>query len=587
VTVDSVQRQLGAGVPNSCAGRFADQTVWELTDNASWLSGAHHLTVGTHGELLHLNGSRRVRVSVGRWHFANLDSLEAGSPDEFIRDVASPGRPEGPVSDYDVHQFGLYAQDQWTPLAGLTITAGLRFDVPLLPKAPDQNVALFQALGVNTTVTPNGYVSWSPRLGFNYDVGGHGTAFLRGGAGLFSGRPIYLYFSNAFETTGLDWLRVDCQGTDVPAFTIDPDHQPTSCPSSPPRVFEVNYFSPSFRFPRNLRLSLGTDVALPWGLVGTADLLYIQGVDQLYITDVNLAPPTTTSGGEDGRVLYGTIDPDFGFGTPNRLNNAYNIVAEMRNSSGDRSFSASVQLQKTFRSGTELSLAYTYTDAQDRMSANCFNVTCNLDLTPLDGTLDHRNLATSQFEARHKITIEARAHLPLGFRGGLFYNGYTGQAYTYLVDGDANADGFFNDIVYVPRNAADITLAHPGQWSLLNKIIRGDPCLSSQRGRVMRRNSCQNHWVTMVNARLSRPVLLAHGQSFELIADIFNLPNLFFRDWGVKQFGTDFGDFPLLALVGYDQAKQRGIYEVESVDRNIRDDDATRWRMQLGARYTF
>jgi hypothetical protein len=275
-SVDSVGRTLAAGVPATCAGRFADQTVWELTDNASWLSGAHHLTVGTHGELLHLNGSRRVRVPVGRWHFTNLDSLEVGVPDEFIHDFPSPGQPEGPVSNYDVHQFGLYAQDQWIPLPGLIISAGLRFDVPLLPRAPEQNVALFEALGVNTAVTPDGHISWSPRLGFNYDVGGRGKTFLRGGAGFFSGRPIYLYFSNAFETTGLEWLRVDCAGTDVPAFTIDPDHQPTSCPSSPPEVFEVNYFSPTFRFPRNLRLSLGTDVALPWGLVGTADLLYIQ-----------------------------------------------------------------------------------------------------------------------------------------------------------------------------------------------------------------------------------------------------------------------------------------------------------------------
>ena len=29
--------------------------------------------------------------------------------------------------------------------------------------------------------------------------------------------------------------------------------------------------------------------------------------------------------------------------------------------------------------------------------------------------------------------------------------------YTYLVDGDANADGYRNDIVYVPRNAKDIS----------------------------------------------------------------------------------------------------------------------------------
>jgi hypothetical protein len=44
-------------------------------------------------------------------------------------------------------------------------------------------------------------------------------------------------------------------------------------------------------------------------------------------------------------------------------------VAEIRNSSGDRAFSATAQLHKQFR-GTELSVAYTYTDAKDRMSAD-------------------------------------------------------------------------------------------------------------------------------------------------------------------------------------------------------------------------
>jgi outer membrane receptor protein involved in Fe transport len=587
VTVDSLGSMLAAGVPNSCAERFADQTVWELTDNLSWLTGTHHLTLGTHDELLHLSGSRRVRVPAGRWHFASLDSLEAGQADEFIHDFAQAGRPEGPVSDYDVHQLGLYAQDQWTPLPRLTLTGGLRFDVPFLPTAPDHNPALYSALGVNTATTPTGNIVWSPRLGFSYDVGGRGTAFLRGGAGLFSGRPIYLYFSNAFETTGLDWLRVDCQGTNVPAFTVDPDHQPTNCASNPGTVFEVNYFDPSFRFPRNLRLSLGTDVALPWDMVGTVDLLYIEGIDQFDITDVNLVPPTTASAGEGGRLLYGTIDPATGFATANRVSNNYGVVAEMRNSSGDRTYTATGQLQKRFRNGTAVSVAYTYTDAKDRMSANCFNVTCNLDITPLDGTLNDRRLSTSRFEARHKVTIAATANLPIGFRGGLFYNGYTGQPYTYLVLGDANADELGNDIVYVPKTAADITLSHPGQWAQLNKTIDGDPCLRSQRGTIMRRNSCQNHWETLLNGRLSRPISLGHGQSLEMILDVFNLPNLIDSDWGVHRVGTDFGDFPLLELKGYDQANQRGIYDVLPVQRNVIDEDATRWRMQLGARMMF
>ena len=53
--------------------------------------------------------------------------------------------------------------------------------------------------------------------------------------GLFSGRPMYLYFSNIFETNGLNLLRADCsEPRDVPAFTIDPALQPTSCLSSAP-----------------------------------------------------------------------------------------------------------------------------------------------------------------------------------------------------------------------------------------------------------------------------------------------------------------------------------------------------------------
>jgi hypothetical protein len=404
---------------------------------------------------------------------------------------------------------------------------------------------------------------------------------------------MYLYFSNIFETTGLDWQRVACEGADVPAFTIDPAQQPTECVSRPSFVFEVNYFNPSFRFPQNLRVSLGSDFRLPWNMVGTADLLYIRGVNQFDITEINLAPPAARSVGEGGRLLYGSIDPGSGSASPTRLNPEFNTVAEMRNSSGDRTISASGQIQKQFGGGTEVSLAYTYTDARDRMSADCFNVTCNLWFTPLDGTLDDRQLTTSSFGVTHKITLGAVVSLPLQFHLGLFYNGYSGRPYTYLIRGDANADGLEligvgNDIMYLPRDAADITLSDPAQWAGLDSVIRAQTCLSSQRGRIMRRNSCRGHWTTLLNARLSRPFGLGNGQSVELMADLFNALNLFDRSWGVQRTVASFqGDPEILELIGYDQANGRGIYNVFPVDRNVRDDGATRWRMQLGARFVF
>ena len=589
---DDPNVQIRAGAVNGCPDRFANQTTWELTDNVLRATGAHHLTIGTHAEHIHLGGSRRVRVPAGRWGFTSLDALQDGEPFSYVRDFAAPDRPEGPISDFTVRQLGLYLQDQWTPRASFILTAGLRFDVPYLPHRPPLNPALVTTIGVNTAVTPSGNLLWSPRMGFNWDVRGRGTAFLRGGAGLFSGRPMYLYFSNVYETTGLDWLRAACGGADVPPFTVDPAHQPTACLQSNPFVFEVNYFNRSFRFPRNLRLSLGGDLHLPWGMVGTADLLYIRGVDQFDITDVNLRAPTRRSAGEGGRLLYGSFD-EFGNASPNRRNPGFQTVAQIRNSSGDHSISASAQLEKRFRGGTEMTLAYTYTDAQDRLSPDCFNVTCNLAATPLDGTLESRALTTSTFSISHKITLGVTARWPLHIRAGLFYVGSSGRPYTYMIQGDANADGLTfvdlsNDIMYVPKDAADISLAEPDQWSDLDRLIRSQRCLQSQRGRIMRRNSCRGPWTTLVNARVSKAFGMGGGRSMELITDVFNLLNLLASDWGVQRLTPSIlGDPQVLGWAGYDQANQRGIYNLLPIDRRVRDDGATRWRMQLGARYTF
>jgi hypothetical protein len=584
----ATSREIGAGSTNLCS-RFSSHTMWELTDNISWTTGTHHLTLGTHGEMLHIVGSRRVRIPAGTWAFESLDALEAGIASSYVHDIAPTFKPGGPGSDFRVRQVGFYVQDQWTGVPRLTITAGLRFDVPFLPDAPAQNPDLLSRLHINTARTPSGNLSWSPRLGVNYDVGGRGMAFLRGGIGLFSGRPIYLYFSNAFEST----LRLVCGGDDVPPFTADPARQPRSCVSTPALVDELSYFNPSFKFPRNLRLSLGSDVALPYGTVATVDLLYIRGVDQLDVVDANLKPPTAVSRGEGGRPLYGTIDPATGSPTAHRLSDQFRAVDEIRNASGDRAVSVSAQLQKRFRGTAEASVAYTYTDARDRMSANCFFVTCNIDFTPLDGTLRDRALATSRFEATHKITIGAVMDLPLRLQLGLFYNGYSGQPYTYLVAGDANASGSSinvfggDDIVYVPRNSADITLADPEQWGLLETTIGADRCLRSQRGSIMRRNSCRNHWESLLNARLSETVPLGGSRSLELIAELFNLPHLLDQDWGLQRAGSLGGDIQLLELVGYDEANQRGIYNVIPVDRETLDEGASRWQIQLGARYSF
>jgi hypothetical protein len=175
----------------------------------------------------------------------------------------------------------------------------------------------------------------------------------------------------------------------------------------------------------------------------------------------------------------------------------------------------------------------------------------------------------------------------------VFYNGYSGGPFSYIIDGDANADGLQlaginNDIIYVPKDAGDITLANPDAWPMLDSLIRSQRCLSAQRGHLMRRNSCRGSWTTLLNARVSKMFRAGGHHTVELMSDVFNVLNLLDRDWGVRrEAGSFLGDVTMLYLAGYDQAHERGVYEVLPVDRRARDVEATRWRMQLGARYTF
>ena len=494
----------------------------------------------------------------------------------YTRDFAPPDRPEGSISDVTVRQVGLYLQDQWAPRPGFVLTAGLRFDVPFLLHGPPQNQTLSSSLGVNTRVTPSGNVLWSPRVGFNWDVGGRATTFLRGGAGLFAGTaPCTSTSATCTKNHRTRLAPGDVQGERTCRRSPSIPH------GSRPRAgypvpFEVNYFDPSFRFPRNLRLSLGTDLRLPWAMTGTVDLLFIRGVDQFDITDVNLLPPTASSG-EGGRLLYGTID-EFGAATPNRRNQGFQTVAEIRNSSGDHSISASGQLEKRFRSGTEVTLAYTYTDAGDRISPDCFNVTCNLDFTPVDGSLESRALTTSTFSVRHKITLGVIAEAPLRIRAGLFYVGSSGRPYTYMISGDANADGLSlvdlgNDAIYVPRNAADITLDDPAQWPGLRQPDPGAamPAITAGAGHAEEQlPGALGHAAQCAAVQGVRDL---GGRSLELITDVFNLLNLFDRDWGVQRTTpSSLGDPEILQLLRYDQENQRGVYNAPPIHRKGRDD---------------
>jgi hypothetical protein len=576
---------LVAGTAVTCPAS-AERDALEVTENLTVGFGTHVLTLGVHAEALHFEDDQ-LQGEAGLWNFRNLDSLETGGAVHYERTLAGPSRGRG--IEFRARQLGFYLQDRWDVTRDLTLTGGLRLDVPFLPDPVATNTSLQAALGIDNGRLPSGHLLWSPRLGINYDVGGEGHTFLRGGIGLFSGRPAYTWIASAYRDDGQQQLFLSCDGAEVPRF--DPVNQPATCVSGGGVTQRLSYFDEGARFPQSLKGSLGIDQRWPGGLVGTVDFLYTRSRYQLYFSDANLLSPVGSAQGEGNRPLYGTLSAT-AVPIPARRDPAFGQVVRASNRSGDYSVSVAAQVRKQFADRAEVSALYAYTRSRDRLSVVNFLARPNLETTPLDGTLEDRRLGTSHFEIPHRVELNATVRLPYRFRLSFRYAGVSGMAYSYTIRGDANADGIgnstmLNDIVYVPRDSLDIALATPGDWATLNQFIEDEPCLRQQRGRVLARNSCRNPWFGTLSARVTKAFSTFRGQYLELTADVYNVLNLVDRDWGQSRVTALEQGAPMLALVGYDATVGRGMYRLQLPGLRQVQDLASRWQLELSARYVF
>jgi hypothetical protein len=185
-----------------------------------------------------------------------------------------------------------------------------------------------------------------------------------------------------------------------------------------------------------------------------------------------------------------------------------------------------------------------------------------------------------------------RIPVPLRPQLSLIYLGRSGQPFSYQVSNDVNADGTAgNDNIYIPAGATDITLAgdaaaQAAAFTQLDSLITNTSCLNEQRGRIMERNSCRNPWINTLNARLAAFIPLP-GQSLEISADFFNLLNLLDGGWGLEKRTSRFETANLLRASGFDAVNNRPIYALAFPRFEDPELNLSRWRLQLGARYSF
>jgi outer membrane receptor protein involved in Fe transport len=116
------------------------------------------------------------------------------------------------VQPTEVFYAGVYAQDEWRATDNFTVTVGARVDVPRWKETglenPDVPGLTFRDetgadVHYSTSALPDAKLHLSPRLGFNWDVKGDRSTQVRGGTGVFTGRPAYVWISNQIGANGM------------------------------------------------------------------------------------------------------------------------------------------------------------------------------------------------------------------------------------------------------------------------------------------------------------------------------------------------------------------------------------------------
>jgi hypothetical protein len=276
-----------------------------------------------------------------------------------------------------------------------------------------------------------------------------------------------------------------------------------------------------------------------------------------------------------------------------------NQAVKVFNKNGAYSYSGTIALTKSFARVFDVSVAYTYSKSEDRISFTSSQAFSNFQFSPIDGSIAERNVRESAFDRPHKVTISGVARLPLGFGIGASYVGQSGLPYTWVVQGDVNGDGINgNDLVFVPKDQSQISLSgdpamQAAKWDALNNFIQSQDCLQNARGGFVQRGACRNPWQNFLDMRFSwvSPNIIK-DQHFEFQWDIFNVLNLLNSKWGHFDSATGFEthNSRFLQAVGYDTANNRPIYNFvapATVTTTIYSPTQSRWRMQLGLRYIF
>ena len=611
------------------------QNTFEFTDNVTLYAGKNKFTFGTHNEFYNLNYGF-VNALNGRLGYKSVADFLASNVNRvrgtFSLDDANNNRDyivNNPYAKYNVSLLSLYGQDEIELTKNLKVSGGLRLDYatsdsPLLsPKVTGAAASTYAGTTYSNTpvssITNTFFkdVDISPRVGFNWDVNGDRSLVVRGGTGTFVGRIPFAWLGYAFYNDGVGYGSYDVNNVagknkgDI--LTSGPNGTPGpkqfAYANGQGNKVQADLIDNNFKMPQIWRSSLAVDYTVS-GYKFTLEGLYTKVLRDLKFQQVNLKDsvqyyaydtqhqmPIYLGSGDKQR-----IDPNF--------SNAYMLS---NTDQGERySLTGIISKSYTFNEKNMLNVyaAYTYGVSKDltngiRNSMES-NWQLNQSLTP-----NNPVLAYSNFDIRNRIVANVSYKLAWSAAHqttlGLVFTSQSGSPFTWgIVNGTIAGTPQAAGLVYIPKDVAEATTLFKDitggataatQAQNFMNFVAGDTYLSSRQGNFTERNGGRTPWNTNLDLRLLHDISFKVGDNkvhtIELSLDIFNFTNLLNKDWGWSYFVPN--TFNSTSSVGLNVAAASKIDGTTNPTYSWKqpltpysiDQLASRWQMQLGARYSF
>lgn len=648
-TIDILQSgatYLSAGFDPFTPDNKLDYGTFHVTDNYSMYLNKHTVTFGANYEFYKSNnlffpGSHGVYVFNSLQDFYNAADFNLDNPDADTSNTAIRRfqfrysvQPNGakPLQVLKANKFDLYAQDEIQVARNFRLTAGLRASVITFGNTALTNTAIRDnyrfynedgdsSLVINTGTMPDLKVLWEPRLGFNWDVTGNKKTQLRGGTGVFTARPPYVWLSNQIGNNGVltGFLDENKGAGGSKAYGFRPDVQ-AFIPDTLLGAVELTAADADYKFPQVWKTNLALDQRLPFGFVGTAEFLYNKNINAIKYYNSNLKPSNSNFTGPDTRDRWTA---------GNRVYSNVSSAVIMTNTNEGYYWASTLKLEYPAQRGLYGMVAWTYSQAKDLMSAGSIasgswtavksvNGNNDLDIAYADQDAPHRFVGLLGYRIDYGGKLNGATQFSLGYVGERrAFNpapGIITARYSYSVAADMNGDGASgNELLYIPNQASDLNFKQldvknstgqviasftpDQQIAAFDAYLAQDEYLNEHRGEYAERNAAMFPMLHRFDLSVMQEIGIIVGHkrnALQIRADIINFANLINHDWGLgnvlvtdqplRYEGADANGKPIFTLATQVIDGQRQLIRNTFV-KGVSPGDV--WNLQLSVRYIF